>query len=124
MDEQTDNTEYAPFNANPTTPLGGAEQPTRDMGQAAREAGGPEIPVGTGTSARRGRAAEGMPPAAARSASPQAPGYPPYSYGDPRAYGGYPGYPGYPAGPRERRRISPWVPVAGGCLIVLAALMA
>jgi hypothetical protein len=125
MDEQTPEAAYEPFNANPTTPLGGAEQqPTRDAGQAAREAGGPEIPVGTGTSARQGRAPEGIPPARERSAYPQAPGYPPYPYGDPRAYGGYPGHPGYPMGPRERRRISPWVPLAGGCLIALAALMA
>src|SRR5690348_9198515 len=124
MDEQTPDTAYEPFNANPTTPLGGAEQPARDAAQAAREANRPEIPVGTGTSARRGPVPEGMPPARQRSAYPQAPGYPPYPYADPRAYGGYPGYPGYPAGPRERRRISPWVPLAGGCLIVLAALMA
>lgn len=125
MDEQTPGAEDTPFNANPTTPLGGAEQqPTRDSGQAAREAGGPEIPVGTGTSARRSHAPEGMPPALERNTYPQAPAYPPYPYADPRAYGGYPRYPGYPAGPRERRRISPWVPLAGGCLIVLAALMA
>ncbi|HST88270.1 MAG TPA: DUF4097 family beta strand repeat-containing protein [Ktedonobacterales bacterium] len=125
MDEQTPDTEYATFNANPTTPLGDAEQqPTRDIAQGAREAGGPEVPVGTGTSARQGRAPEGMASAPERSAYPQAPGYPPYPYGDARAYDGYPGYPGYPAGPRERRRISPWVPLAGGCLIVLAALMA
>jgi Putative adhesin len=122
MDEQTDDTDYASFNANPTTPLGGAEQQIgRDTAQAAREAGGPEIPAGAGTSARRGSAPEGMPPAPERHAYPPAPGYSPYPYAGPQAYGGDRGY---PAGPRERRRISAWVPLAGGCLIALAALMA
>lgn len=125
MDEQTHDAEQAPFNANPTTPLGGAEQSARDATQAQRETTAPEIPAGTGESARRERIAGSVPPAVERGAYRPVPDYAPYPpyppyppYADRRGYGGY------PAGPRERRRVSPWVPLVGGCLIFVAALMA
>lgn len=59
--------------------------------------------------------------------APRAPaGYPPADY--PPAGGGYrppEGRPGYPGrDPERRRRVSLWIPLAGGCLVALGALVA
>jgi DUF4097 and DUF4098 domain-containing protein YvlB len=87
------------WNASPTTPL---------SPDAERRA--PEQPIAppAGTSTVR--------PARPGSPAPNAP-YP--------GYAPYPAAPlGYAAGPRERGRRSPWIVLAGGCLVLVAACMA
>jgi hypothetical protein len=82
------------WNASPTTPL---------SPEAERRA--PEQPI--------------APPSQPARPAPGAPNAP---------YPGYAPYPtaprGFPAGPRERGRRSPWIVLAGGCLVLVAACMA
>jgi Putative adhesin len=83
------------WNASPTTPL---------SPDAERRA--PEQPI--------------APPSRPARQAPNAPAYPPYP-----GYVPYPAAPqGYPAGPRERGRRSPWIVLAGGCLVLVAACVA